>query len=68
MAKRLSRKKAKNFYAAFPAGISETPEMNNILQYLFLTLVYDGYTTLGDGHVTAFIHMTCHAAFTACHA
>jgi len=38
MAKRLSRKKAKNFYAAFPAGISETPEMNNIFQYLFPTL------------------------------
>jgi len=54
------QKESKNFYAAFPAGISETPEMNNLFQYPFPASGNDVYITL------AFIHMTCHAAFTGC--
>ena len=62
MAKRLGRKKAKNFYAAFPARISETPEMNNLFQYLFphwengvYISHFRGIWALVDGHSTAFI-------------
>ncbi len=62
------QKESKNFYAAFPAGISETPEMNNQFQYLFPTSGNDVYITLGDGHSTTFIHTTCHAAFIGCQA
>lgn len=44
------QKESKKNYAAFPAGISETPKMNNQFQHLFPSSGNDVYITLGDGH------------------